>query len=437
MGAANIRRRREGAAARTLVMGLVVIGAAIVIVAAALTAPNGLPVLSYRTLTAKLPSVANLQVHNDVRIAGTRVGQVIQVDSAPDGSAMIKLKLSPGTGALPADTRARSRSAGLLGQRYLELIPGRSRTMLADNAVFAPPQGAATLGVAEALQTFDTETRGGLEQSVDGLGTGLLGRSRDLNDTLALAAPAAADFTTMADAVTSDPAAARALVPSLDRAAAALDPAAPTFGRAFASTAQALQPFVSRRSDTRATLEALPPALTRLSPALRAGRRLLGSVRAVAAAADHTLPPAPAAIDRATELLRVSPRPLRVADRLLGRARTAVPAAVELLQAVKPALGPVRHALDTADQPLGVLARHGCDIVNFARNWRSFLSFGIPNDARIGPLGEIRAEAIVTQPYAAGGTALQLPAQLERRDLYPAPCSLPSTRYDLLNPLGR
>lgn len=413
--------------------GVLVIGVLLILGLVAINTPNGVPGRSYRTMYTVLPDIGNLQTHNDVRIGGVRVGQVLKTTAA-SGKARLKLQLNGNVGDLPIDTTAVVRSAGLLGQRYLELIPGGAQNALPENATIRASTNSITLGVPETLQTFDAETRGALGDAVGGLGTGLTGRSRDLNAAIGVSPSAATDFRTLAGAVTADPQAARALLPSLSSAASALDRSKDALVADLAPTTAALEPFVSQRSAVRQLLDQAPTTLATLRPALSEGGSLLRSARAVATAVQTTLPDAPAALRSTTALLNEARQPLRQTRPLLQKARTAVPATLKIADSASPVLTPLREVLNDLVPPVTTLGDHGCDIVNFGKNWRSFLSFGSPGGGKIGPLGEIRAEAIVTQPFAEGGTALKLPGTLVDRDTYPAPCKYKSTPYSLTDP---
>jgi ABC-type transporter Mla subunit MlaD len=110
--------------------GLLVIAIVGALIAFALTAYNGIPFKGYRSLYVDAPAVGNLEQHDDVRIAGQRVGQVSSLSITRAGVARVGLQIEPSTSVLPADTTVQIRAAGLLGARYVELIPGTSSRRL-------------------------------------------------------------------------------------------------------------------------------------------------------------------------------------------------------------------------------------------------------------------------------------------------------------------
>lgn len=429
------RRRRRGqpSTPAALLRGVVVLAFLAGAAWFAASTPNGVPGRSYMTVYAVLPDVGNLRSHNDVRIAGLRVGQVLEA-IPQDGKARVELQLYSNVGKMASDTTAAVRSNGLLGQRYLELIPGSANRELSDGDSVQAAKLPITLGIPEALQTFDKETRGAMTGTIDGLGSGLAGRSRDLNDALGQGPKAADAFRAIAGAVTEDPDAARALVPSLASAADAIQQAKDPLVQAMSPTAGALQPFIDRRSAVRDTLDLAPPALQALDPALLAGQQLLASARTLAAAVQTTLPTAPRSLRPTSALLVEARGPLRTTRPLLEKVRTAVPATLKITRSLDPVLKPLKQPLDNLLGPVTRIGVHRCELTNFARNWRSFLGFGTASGTKVGPLGEIRAEALVGMPFAEAGHALKLPEGTVDRDTYPGPCTNLSTTYSLVDP---
>jgi len=414
-------RRRRDTPGRLVVAGIVTLVVIVGVALLTLRAPNGAPGLPRDAATVYLPDVGSLRAHNDVRVAGVLIGQVKEVKPYGSG-AEVRLQLFPSAGRVPADSTAAVRSAGLLGQRYLQILPGKSSETLADGGVLRAAGSSITLGIPDALETFDAATRRGLGQTVRGLGGGVLGEGQHINEGLDAAPQAARDFRASVDAVTADRAAVRGLLPALNRAAGALDGARTPIAQMLAPADRALAPFADQRAAVRATLAAAPGAFAAATPGLTAGERLLTTVRRLSTSAARTLPQAPAALRATTRLLRSSHAPLRKATPLVRQLRATVPSVLHLTHDLDPVLAPLEQPLDRLREPLDVLGTHGCDVVNFARVWRSFLGFGSVPGGKIGRLGEIRAEAIVNFPFAGAGDNLELPDALSERDLYPAPC---------------
>jgi virulence factor Mce-like protein len=380
-------RRRRRDTRRPLAVaatGLLVIGLLLAVAYAALKAPDGLPFLSYHTYYVDVPDPGNIEPHNDVRIGGVRVGQVISLGSS-GSDTRIELKLS-GSTRLPVGTKVFIRAQGLLGARYIQLVPGLSHRPLPDEATLTGGPDSLTYGIPDALNTLDPPTRTALGESLTALGGGLLGRGDDLGAALQAAPPAAHAFKTVVDAVLSIPGAAARLVPSLETAGAALDASRADIASGFAPEAAALRPFVAERAAFAETLASAPPALTNAQAGLDAGTQLLDAVRKLAGSVNADLTGAPAGLRAATALLAGSHVALSRASALLAEAQPAVPSLQELLQQASPLLDPVRTTLAKLLPVLDATGRHGCDIVGFGQSWRSLLGYGQSLPAQSVPL---------------------------------------------------
>ncbi len=94
------------------------------------------------TLTARFDKVDGLQVGNDVRIAGIRVGTVTSQEvDIETFQAVIRFSVDPRI-KLSADTSASIRSENLLGGSYLSLQPGGEDELLEDGGEIEFTQGA-------------------------------------------------------------------------------------------------------------------------------------------------------------------------------------------------------------------------------------------------------------------------------------------------------
>lgn len=405
-------------AAAGLAVGLVLLA----IVVFALQSPNGLPLRSYRDLNGVVPDAGNLQPHNEVRVRGVRVGQVLRVQSQ-GRMARIEFRLDPGSGSIPADSAVAVRARGLLGQRYLEIVPGRSRRLAADGATLRGGPDALTFGVPEVLDTFDAETRGGLKDTVGGLGAGLAGRGNELNDALRVLPEGEHDARRLIRTILARGDAARTLLPSLDGAAAALDASRWDLTATLRPADRVARAFADERAAVRETLAALPPTLDTALPALRDARGLLGAVDRLARSVDRTLPPAPAALRATSALLREAGKPLRRTTVLLARAQAAIPPTLRLTDAARPLLAPLDDALGNLGTIVRTVGPYGCDLVNLGDNWHSALGYGKEEGFDFGPVNNFRVTAI-SGPDAVTGLGQTLtPNALVHKNVYPAPCA--------------
>lgn len=84
----------------------------------------------YYTLNARFTSVTGLKVGAQVEIAGVQVGRVDAIVLDPrDLTAFVRLRIREGI-TLSEDVIASVKTAGLLGDKYIQLSPGGSDRLL-------------------------------------------------------------------------------------------------------------------------------------------------------------------------------------------------------------------------------------------------------------------------------------------------------------------
>lgn len=82
--------------------------------------PNG----TY-SIYLELPTAEGIDNKTPVQVAGIQVGIVEDVELTPNNMARVKLKMRKGVN-LPSDAKAEIRVKGVLGDAYLEIVPGSS-----------------------------------------------------------------------------------------------------------------------------------------------------------------------------------------------------------------------------------------------------------------------------------------------------------------------
>ena len=94
---------------------------------------------------ATFSDVTGLLPGNDVRIAGVKVGTVTDSRIDPQTfAAELTLRVDRSL-KLPSDTSAEITSEGLLGGKYVSLVPGGSEKLLADGGKIQETQGSVSL----------------------------------------------------------------------------------------------------------------------------------------------------------------------------------------------------------------------------------------------------------------------------------------------------
>ena len=105
------------------VMGAVVLAVAAIFLAFAYN-HSSLRTVSGYEVSARFDRVDGVTAGTDVRISGIKIGTVIDQRLDTDRYlAIVRMSIDPRV-KLPTDTVAEVASEGLLGGRYLELIPG-------------------------------------------------------------------------------------------------------------------------------------------------------------------------------------------------------------------------------------------------------------------------------------------------------------------------
>ncbi|HYF09156.1 MAG TPA: outer membrane lipid asymmetry maintenance protein MlaD [Acetobacteraceae bacterium] len=129
----------------------IAVGAAVLLVAAGFllfaVTSSGRTVVSRDglMLRAKFERIDGINVGSDVRIAGVRVGSVVEARIEPETFlAVVTLRVDGGL-RLPTDTSAEITSEGLLGGRFVALVPGGSDRVLANGQQITNTQGAVSL----------------------------------------------------------------------------------------------------------------------------------------------------------------------------------------------------------------------------------------------------------------------------------------------------
>ena len=96
-------------------------------------------------LTARFDRIDGLAAGADVRLAGVKVGQVVAQRIDPETFlAVLTLRVDAGL-RLPTDTSAEIQSEGLLGGKYVALVPGGADRFLRDGQEITITQSAVSL----------------------------------------------------------------------------------------------------------------------------------------------------------------------------------------------------------------------------------------------------------------------------------------------------
>jgi phospholipid/cholesterol/gamma-HCH transport system substrate-binding protein len=97
------------------------------------------------SVTAKFDNAAGVALGSDVRVGGIKVGVVSDLGLDPESyQALVTMQIRKNT-KLPKDSSAAITGDGLLGGKYLQVVPGGDEAMLKDGGTIDYTQSAVNL----------------------------------------------------------------------------------------------------------------------------------------------------------------------------------------------------------------------------------------------------------------------------------------------------
>jgi phospholipid/cholesterol/gamma-HCH transport system substrate-binding protein len=96
-------------------------------------------------LSARFGSVSGLRVGADVEIAGVPIGRVASIELAQDATAaVVTLRLRPEL-RLSSDSIAAIKTSGLIGDKYVNIMPGGSPDVIGQDGEIRETQSAVDI----------------------------------------------------------------------------------------------------------------------------------------------------------------------------------------------------------------------------------------------------------------------------------------------------
>lgn len=373
------RRRRPASRSRRrqyLVVGIVTLLAGLGMMYIGYTAPNGLPWQSSYRLYAHLRNATNLVDHDEVKIAGRLVGQVLSPAGSRHGYATVELVLDSSIAPLRAGTTLRVRPRSVIGVPYVQIYPSATGRPLPSGSVISARDTSAAVPLTDAFNIFRAPQRGALATVIGQLGEGFAARGPDVNLSLQFAPGFLTGLEQVSGAVNARVGAAAKFIAGSAGAVAAANPVRTQIADGFHPEAAALTPFSTAAPAVRQTLSEAPGTLDAAAGELPPTIRMLGALGHFAAAVRTTLAPAPAALSQTKAMLTDATPGLREAIRTLHVLRAGVPPTVELLNTIHPVLPLARAALTHATPIVRTLAGYECDLGRFWSQWASATAWG-------------------------------------------------------------
>ncbi|WP_205696247.1 MlaD family protein [Conexibacter sp. SYSU D00693] len=272
----GVRRPQSSIVANPVLVGALTVLVVVVAVFLSYNANSGLPFVPTYKIDVVVPDAAQVVPGNDVRIGGSRVGVVTEVEAepGPDGTpaARLQLALEKAAEPLPVDTRAMVRLRSNLGLKYVELRPGDSTRDLPAGGEIGLRQSTGVVDFDDAISAFDAPTRDALKGVVRDLGTGLAGREADVGRTIEELPRTSRSLRSVAALLRSPRTDLPGFLRSAESAAAALAPVSQPLGSLMRAGARTFSAIADEDAAVDATL-AQAPEVTRVSTAgFRAAR---------------------------------------------------------------------------------------------------------------------------------------------------------------------
>jgi phospholipid/cholesterol/gamma-HCH transport system substrate-binding protein len=323
-------------------------------------------------VTAEFVNAGQLVDGNEVRVAGNTVGTVDQIDVGPDGRAEVSFTVEDDYAPLRRGTEAIIKQTSLSGiaNRYIDLHLGPAGgEEIEDGGRIEADRTETAVELDQVFALFDEETRGSLQDFIEGQGDTLRGRGRELRAGIHYLNPALSTGSRLFEELTEDEALledflvdSATLVNTLasrrEDLTGVVSNLNATFGAlgsqqdALAESVERLPPFMRRANTTfvnlRAALDDVDPLVDAAKPAVRRLDPFLDEARLFARDGEPTFRDLSRTIRRAgrtndlIELINSFPPLARVAmdTRSINGAerRGAFPETSEALRAAAPTI---------------------------------------------------------------------------------------------------
>jgi phospholipid/cholesterol/gamma-HCH transport system substrate-binding protein len=371
-------------------------------------------------VNVSFPNAQDLATQADVRIAGVSVGKVVSTELDPKGNrTMATLQLENQYAPIRQDTQAILRTKTILGETYIQLLPGSSHSPpVPDGGTLARSHVLPTTQLSDIFNAFDPTTRHAFQVWQQQLAKAVNGNDQNLNDVLGNLPSFAGDATDILDVLDVQHAATISLVQNggtvfgaLGQDQTALRNLITSAETTFATTAannnalaKTFQVFPTFLNETKATMAKLQtfslntdPLIKELVPVAQQLKPTLHSVQLLS-------PPLRHLFTNLGPLITVS--------------KTGLPAVSEILTGADPLLGATGSFLEQLNPILSWLSLHQQLVSDFISNGGAAMAATTTSFTGGSPGHYLRQESPTgpeTLSYAANRDANN------RGDTYPAP----------------
>jgi virulence factor Mce-like protein len=218
--------------------------------------------------TVEFDNAFGLVKGGDVKVAGVRAGKIsaLRLDHRSK-RALVDFELTKdGFGSLRADVYCESRPQSLIGEYFIDCIPGKSPTKLKPGAKIPVERTASTIPADLLANVMRRPYRERLRIILNELGAGTGGRAEDVNATIRRASPALRETDRVLKILARQNQVLKDLSTNADTVIGDLADNRRNVGRFVKETEDVATTSAERRRDIEASLQRLPTFLRELKP---------------------------------------------------------------------------------------------------------------------------------------------------------------------------
>ncbi len=315
----------------------------------------------------------DLATQADVRIAGVTVGKVVSTQLDPKGNLTeATLQLQSKYTPIRQDTKAILRTKTILGETYVQLIPGSPNAPpIRDGGTIPQGQVQSDVQLSDIFNAFDPTTRRAFQVWQQQLAKAVGGNDQNLNDVLGNLPPFAADATDILQVLDVQHQAVVSLLQnggtvfgSLGANQAALQNLITSGEKTFATTAannnqlaKTFEVFPTFLNETKTTMQKLQAFSVNTDPLIKELDPVAQQLQPTLQSVQQLSPPLRHLFTNLGPLITVS--------------QTGLPAVRNILTGAAPTLGSLGTFLEQLNPILGWLSDHQQLISDFISNGAS------------------------------------------------------------------
>lgn len=259
------------------------------VIGLALFSYHGLVPGSLYTLNVPMSDASGLYPGSDVLIAGSKAGTVDKLTLRGD-TVWVEVSIDPAHAPVRSDASVILRPKSLLGEKYLDLLPGRSGFELDSGASIPATKVSLSTDLQDVINTFDQPTRDKLQTVLVELGGGVAGQGQATNETIRVGTSDMNQLTDIANTLKARDAELEKILQALDDVLSALAQSdrQRQLGELIANTQTLITNLANQDAELKRALAETNSALNRTGNALDGTQGNLADIIRTAPALVHT-----------------------------------------------------------------------------------------------------------------------------------------------------